>query len=76
MPPHASAWKRRALRCASSANISSSTTTMPHGSLSIHFFACALDGNVNELPARFRWTPRGELREYRFPPANERCFHC
>jgi mutator protein MutT len=43
-----------------------------HGALSIHFFACAPDGNVNELPARFRWTPRGELREYRFPPANER----
>ena len=43
-----------------------------HGALRIHFFACAPEGNVKELPARFRWTPRGELHQYRFPPANER----
>lgn len=43
-----------------------------HGALHIHFFACVPEGNVNELSARFRWTPRGELHEHRFPPANER----
>jgi mutator protein MutT len=43
-----------------------------HGALHIQFFACAPSDNVNELPARFRWVPRGELHHYRFPPANDR----
>lgn len=41
-----------------------------HGRVRLHFMACSPELQRCPLPSRFRWVPKGELAEYRFPPAN------
>lgn len=41
-----------------------------HGFLELHFLAAAPADPAQPPRSPFRWVPRGELRELRFPPAN------
>jgi mutator protein MutT len=41
-----------------------------HAAVRLHFLACEVVGQQHALPDRFRWVAPGDLRDYRFPPAN------
>jgi 8-oxo-dGTP diphosphatase len=42
----------------------------PHGSVRLHFFAASAIDPADAPREPFRWVPRSQLPQYRFPPAN------
>jgi len=43
----------------------------PHGSVALNFYLCRPMGDIAERHRQFEWIPAAQLRDLKFPPANQ-----